>query len=199
MRAAGPSKNEIDCVGGVAKIAIRTSVSTGKFFCSAADCIEYLSEKFGESIEPEYCFKEICSETLSRIRSNARYMNYGKLQNSSKQRVLIFHPNSTTVLTAPYLCVCESCSEEFGSCDLFQEYCLESTILKKNHLRSDANCQVDSDSDDADGEEENVEENDDVDMDFFASGTICCIAADKEDTKTFYFFHVNDVDCTVKF
>ena len=147
-----------------------------------------MSEKFGESVDSKYCFKEISSETLSRIRSNARYMNYGKLQNSSKQRVAIFRPNSTTVLTAPYLCVCESCSEEFGSCDLFQEHCLESTILKKNHLRSDANCQVDSDSDDADGEEENVEENDDVDMDFLQVVRYVVSLLIKKIPKHFTFF-----------
>ena len=37
-----------------------------------------------------------------------------------------------------------------------------------------------------------------IDLDFFASGTICCIAADKESTKSFYFFYVEDVDCTAE-
>ena len=38
----GHGKKEIDCVGGVVKIALRRAVTVGEFFPSAACCIDYL-------------------------------------------------------------------------------------------------------------------------------------------------------------
>ena len=45
---AGHGKNEIDTVGGVAKIALRKSVAKGDFFPLASACVKFLVEKFGE-------------------------------------------------------------------------------------------------------------------------------------------------------
>ena len=34
-----------------------------------------------------------------------------------------------------------------------------------------------------------------IDMDFFAAGSLCVIAADKNDSKPFCLFYVDEVDC----
>ena len=61
----GHGKNETDCVGSVAKIAIRHAVTTGEFFPTSTDCVNFLTKKFESSYNPEYCIKEISPETLS--------------------------------------------------------------------------------------------------------------------------------------
>lgn len=49
-------KNEVDVVGGLAKIAIYTAISQCQSFFSAEDCVSYLSDMFSQE-NPSYQIK----------------------------------------------------------------------------------------------------------------------------------------------
>ena len=76
----GHGKNEVDCCSGVAKIAIRNKVSKGKFFSSAEDCTNFLSNKFANFIDPKYMFKVINSEELIVLRKDDQKFNSNQLK-----------------------------------------------------------------------------------------------------------------------
>ena len=61
---SGHGKGEVDHVGGLAKVAIRREIAAGEMLSTAADMVDCLRRKFGESQSPPYCFKEIHSNDL---------------------------------------------------------------------------------------------------------------------------------------
>ena len=183
----GHGKNEIDCVGEVVKIALRRAVTVGEFFPSAACCIDYLNEKFGESISPRY-IKEIYTEELSKRRASAKYVKYGKVAGSSRFRVMVFTPNED-VKAAPYLCICHKCMNSYGSCQLFTSHPLVNFAINQTFLRSHESLH----------DEINDDDNDlDIDTDYFTEGTICAVPSDKESPDPFYFVKIEG-EAIVKF
>ena len=51
---AGHGKNEVDTVGGGAKIVLRTAITSGRLFYNAEECVEYLIDKFSAQEQPSY-------------------------------------------------------------------------------------------------------------------------------------------------
>ena len=158
-------KIEIDCVGGVVKIALRRGVSMGHFFPSASSCIDYLKEPFDNNFDPRYVIKEIYPEALERMRRCARYTKFGKVPGSSKFRVMVFSPDSDVVKTAPHLCVCDICLEDYGNCSLFASHHIQDFTLNEVQLRSAFNPQ-DSCDNDGDSSEDGDDTNNIMDVAF---------------------------------
>ena len=100
---AGHRKNEVDTVGGVAKIAIRTAISRGQTFFNSQECVGYLSEKFYSSENPSYRLKVIEFNSLEEERTKARYMKYPTIKGSASFQVILFEPNADAMKVAPYL------------------------------------------------------------------------------------------------
>ena len=170
---AGHGKNEVDTVGGTAKIALRTAIWRRITFYNAGEATSYLQDKFANSTDPSYDIKMIQRYNLVEEREKCKYIRYPTVKGSSCFNVLVFHPNSPTVKVAPHLCACEVClGEEYGSCDLFESVSLQTGVLNIISLRSAvlANAPNDDEDDDLDcGRIDSV----------IAAGSICAIAADK--------------------
>ena len=79
---------------------------------------------------------EIEAEELQERRKIARQNKYPTIDGSDSFQVMVFTPNSRTFRAAPYLCMCDACKEEYGSCNLFTSYDLKTYQLKKIFLRS---------------------------------------------------------------
>ena len=119
---AGHGKGEVDHVGGLAKVVIRREVAAGQQLSNAEGMINCLEGKFGESESPIYVFKEIKTEDLQRGRNASLHTDYKGIKGSSFFQVIIFKPNTTTIRAAPRICICSTCKEDYGSCNLFQDY-----------------------------------------------------------------------------
>ena len=63
---AGHGKNEVDAVGGVAKIAICNAIAQGQSFLNADDCVNFLSSKFGKRDAPSYSLHLIETESIEK-------------------------------------------------------------------------------------------------------------------------------------
>ena len=133
----GHGKNEVDCCSGVAKIAIRNEVSKGKPFSSAEDRTNFLSNKFANFIDPKYMFKVINSEELNVSCKADQKIQFKPIKGWSQFRVVIFTPKSSFVKVAPYLCICERCLVQIGSCELYGQHELISNTMKGFSLRSE--------------------------------------------------------------
>ena len=101
------------------KVAIRRHVGTGGIVLNAEDCINFLERKYQSKENPNFVLKLISKESLLSARQGDQFST---TQGSSKFHVMIFSPNSNSFKAAPYLCVCDSCLTDYGSCDLFQTY-----------------------------------------------------------------------------
>lgn len=79
---AGHGKNEVNAVGGVAKIAIPTAISQGQSFFNAADCLSYISGKFNSYEKPLFWIKLIKDETLEKECLDLKYTKYPIMKGS---------------------------------------------------------------------------------------------------------------------
>ena len=118
-------------LGGVVKIALRKAVANGEFFPSASSCVEFLQKRFGDHESPEYNIREIFPEQVQRERKSASRMKYHSIDGSSKFRVMVIEPNSNVAKAAPYICVCETCMLEYGSCSLFKVFLFIPSMFPK--------------------------------------------------------------------
>ena len=87
------------------------------------------------------------------------------LPGSSKFRVMVFSPDSDVVKTAPHLCICDRCLEDYGNCDQPQPSC----------------------DDDGDSSDDDDDANDIIDVDYFVIDKICAVAADKGSIGPIFF------------
>ena len=87
---AGHRKNEVDTVGGVAKIAIRTAILRGETFFNSKECVTYLLDKFYSSENPSYRLKVIELNSLEEECMKARYMKYPTIKDSATFQVILF-------------------------------------------------------------------------------------------------------------
>ena len=185
---AGHGKNEVDSVGGTAKIAIRTAIARKLNFFNAGDCLAYLNNKFANSTEPSYEHKLIPRYTLIEERLRAKYIRYPTVKGSSCFNVLVFKPNSPEIQVAPRLCACDTCLEvEYGSCPLFEPVSLQIGTLNEISLRSGFRKDAPDDNED-DEDEENQNHNLNS---IITGGSICAIAADDRSSDTVWFVYVD--------
>ena len=183
---AGHGKGEVDHVGGLAKCAVRRYVGTGKDVLNAGDCVTFLDGKFGCKTNPTFHIKEINVDELNERRAETRQKKYPTVSGSDSFQVMVFTPHSRTFKAASYLCMCEECKQEYGSCDLFSSYDLKTFELKKIFLRSDV-LPAPTSSDD------NHEEI--FPSDFLLPDTYCAVAPDLESNPTndsVWFIKVKD-------
>ena len=160
---AGHGKGEVDHVGGLAKCAILCYVGTGGQVFKAGDCKEFLLNKFGKKTNPIFFIEELQTDEVAERRVEARQKKYPTIERSDSFQVMVFTPNSTSFRSAPYLCVCGTCMQEYGSCSLFSSYQLKTVELKKICLRT---------VDDSVCDREDLEDGDSVSDDFLLPGTL---------------------------
>ena len=185
---ASHGKNEVDAVGGVAKIAIRSAISRGTSFFNASDCVEYLREKFSFHDDPTYHFKLIESSELNDLRLKAKYIRCPTIKGSSSFQVMIFEANNDIIRVAPYLCSCEQCiSMKYGSCSLFTSHKLEVGALNKVSLRNNYLPHEPQSNDTTDVITEKS---------LICNGTVCAIAADYCSPDTVWFVYIINSDCS---
>ena len=185
----GHGKNEVDTVGGTQKIAIRRAVAHGKFFRSCDSCVSFLQEKFSDSESPIYDIREIFPEEVKTVRKAAAKLKYRTVDGSSKIRVMVVKHGVDEIKVAPYLCVCDTCLTDYGSCDLFYSPRFDTT---ENRARKPVTRQdLDDDIDEDDQDQPTEEDEENFDIEYSTPGTVCAIAADSQDTH-FYLVLIND-------
>ena len=131
---AGHGKGEVDHVGGVAKIAIRREVAAGEMFASAEEMTDHLVIKFADKSDPKYYYKYITEEELGRKRKSCS--SYKTIEGSSKFQVAVFTPNAPNFMAAPWICICDTCSNDYGTCSQFMPYEIIAAINTKVALKS---------------------------------------------------------------
>ena len=187
----GHGKNEIDTVGGTQKIALRRAVAQGKFFSGATSCVEYLNTKFGNSEAPTYNITELFEEQLQHERRAASKYNFPTVPGSSSIRIMIVQPDSDEIKAAPYLCICEKCLVDYGSCNLFSVLQLDCTLKKyrkpctRGDMVESANEDDDDQNDNTDDEESYV-----APSDYDVPDTICAVAPEEGSDDLFYFIYI---------
>ena len=134
---AGHGKGEVGHVGGVAKICIHREIAAGNFFSCANEMVEFLNNKFKDHSSPNYVIKNIDGKQLEDDRSALKLKSFQTIEGSSKFQTMIFNPNSDYLKGAPWMCFCENCQTEYGSCDLFLPYELSIQVINQVFLRSD--------------------------------------------------------------
>ena len=63
---AGHGKGEVDHVGGVAKIGVRTAIASGSVFDNSKEIVSFLNEKFGKKESPRYHIREMTEDHPSK-------------------------------------------------------------------------------------------------------------------------------------
>ena len=132
--------------------------------------VKFLCEVTQDSLNPRYIIKEIEKDSLDYLRGKERYVKYDTISGSSKFRIAVFEPGSSIIKAAPHLCICNKCSDELGSCELFEEYHIVNHNLNKIFVRSCNKTQSQL-------EENDDNDTDDTTDDFIVAGTTCAIAA----------------------
>ena len=61
---------------------------------------------------------------------------YHTLRGPNEFQVTAFYQKTTTVRAAKHLCICDSCSQDNGSCSVFPNYDLVVEYLKNINLQS---------------------------------------------------------------
>ena len=167
---AGHGQGEVDHIGGLAKVAIRRHIGAGGIVLDAKDCLNFLRQKFEDKMNPKFYLKEISTSDLNQARAESCATMYPTIEESTRFQVIIFKPNSTFFKAAPYICVCEECMIDYGSCSLFQT-CLRSELQEPEQATS-------------------VSSNDFNDSDFIVPNTYCAIAAGKSSSETFWLIQI---------
>ena len=171
---AGHGKGEVDHVGGLAKISLRRGIASEVIMRNAEEMVQFLKLKFDAKQNPSYIIKEIQEERLEIERTRRRLKSFKTIDGSSIFQAMCFKANQSSFKASPYLCVCPSCQDDFGSCLNFNTYSLEVHLLKENILRSGDELQVDTDAP----------------KDFFLVDSIVAIAAAETSCDTMWFVKV---------
>ena len=104
------------------------------------DRIEFICGYNKKTSRPEYNIKEIYPEEVKRECNHAlQKYKYYPLDGSTKFRVMVVDPHLEVVKVASHLCICDNCTENYGSCPLFQSLDLRSMMKLQNKqcLRKD--------------------------------------------------------------
>ena len=182
---AGHGKGEVDHVGGLAKIAIRRAVASGKFFCDVSEMTEFLKSQFQHSSSPAYSVKEIEKSYLDKERHLARKRKINPIPGCSKFQVIVFRQGHKSVRASPHLCVCSLCLKEYGSCEQFQTYTLSTSKVNVPTPRS-----AFSTTNAGQSSKVSIAESDEEKPDYLLPDTICAIAAEGKSAETVYFIYI---------
>ena len=125
------SKGEVDCIGGMIKVAARREVTARQSFIQAAALVEFLGQKF-----PNHFFDVISIKELEDRRSEDALLMVKTIDGSSKFQVVVFTPDSKEIKTAPRLYNCDNCPVNYGTCDRFTSHGMSILHLNKVALRS---------------------------------------------------------------
>ena len=136
---AGHGKGEVDHVSGITKYKVRREVAAGSKLQYSEEMVAFLSNKFGNKVNPFYTVKNVEPEQLEISRAGDRLRKYITLKGSSSFQVMDFKPHMK-FRVSPRLCSCDQCCTDYGSCELFSEYDLTVQELNKVCLRSDDWC-----------------------------------------------------------
>ena len=180
---AGHGKGEVDHVGGIAKVKVRREVAAGKKLQFADQMVEHLSKMFEEKTDPSYKFKEIAVDHLEELRSEQRLKVYSTITGSSAFQVIVFKPGQR-MKTAPRICFCEECQEDYGSCSLFTEYDITAKHLQQICLRSSTLERIGVEL------EEDEPVHDEPAADVLLKDVVVALAAEKKARETFYLMKI---------
>ena len=131
----GHGKGEVDHVGGIAKVAARTSIAGGTVFQNSLEIVEFLNEKFGLNEIPRYHIVEMGVNHLTKEREEDHRKDFKTINGSSSFHVAVFTPNCTTFKASPRLCLCDACVVEYSLCELFRSYEIQVQQLNSVNLR----------------------------------------------------------------
>ena len=106
------------------------------------------------------------------------------IDGSSTFRVVVFKPNSKVFWAAPRLCICESCQNDYGTCQLFNEYSLTIMDYQLPFLRSQP------------GESTEPDDKSDESWDFLGNNSIVAIANNSM-VDNLWFVLIIDNNCIV--
>ena len=124
--------------------------------------------KFGDQQHPKYVPKELLEKKHLRMLTV-----FNTIDGSTKFQVIVFKPNSQTILAAECICLCKLCKVAYCSCTLFKEYCLNVKLLKQTSVRSSVK-----------KFEKNTTQSNSSSHGFLLPGSICAIAAEKKPPNT---------------
>ena len=178
----GHGKGEVDHVGGIAKVNARDEMTRGTIFENAAQIVSHLVKHFGNHESPQYDIKEITEMELAEERAARRRKVYKTIDGSSTWQVLVFRPGQSYFLASTRLCICDECSQEYGSCNLFKSFELHCETIREIPLRSD----VTPPQSDELGNEENDG--------FILADSYLALAADSTDVDALWYVKVLEVN-----
>ena len=78
--------------------------------------VEFSNKKSAQKANPVYFIKEIDIKQLEVARADALLYYYGSILGSDSFQVMVFTPNAVTIRAAKYLCICQLCKNDYGSC-----------------------------------------------------------------------------------
>ena len=116
-------KRKVDHVDGTAKVTVQWMAVIGHVFHNVKDVVEFLIDKYAES-STNYGIKEITEKELQLGRKKALLLDVSKVEQSSKLRVVVFRPGQSVFWGATRLSLCEEYKNDYGSCELFDDYTL---------------------------------------------------------------------------
>ena len=97
---------------------------------------------------------------------------------------MVFTPNVPTIIVAKYICMCQLCKNDCGSCQVFKEYTQNVHRTNKINLRSNYDDYDECRSKNTDSEDE------DEFNEFLEPGSICAKAASEHSADTVWFIKI---------
>lgn len=109
----------------VAKFTIGWEKASGVFFADVIEIVLMLERKFGDEQHAKYTIKELLEKDIWEANGLTVF-----------NKVVVFKPNSPTILAAEHMCLSEICKAAHGTCALCKKDCLNGKLLKQTSLRS---------------------------------------------------------------
>lgn len=114
---AGPGKNEVDHVGGIAKISVYQEIAAVTFFSDFNEKVDFLGEVPGQ------------------YPSTVRLRTFKSIEGSSKPQITSFNPNSKIIKALSKQLPCNL----FGSYEMVVQDCNQ--VLQRSGIRSKCSTQ----------------------------------------------------------
>ena len=145
-----------------------------------------LTKKFGNKERTKYHIVEINTEDLEAERKSRQRKKFERVKGSSVLQVIIFKPGQPYFKATTRLCICDQCSIEYGSCEIFSEYILDVSTYLVIPLRS-KDAAESADEDESTVGEENVDE-------FITPGSFVAIVPNNDSIDSVRFMFVKEVN-----
>ena len=112
-------------------------IASGNPLQDDTDIIEILKTKFCDKKNSSYNVKEIDESKVEALWAKMRLKKISSTDSSASFQMLCFKPNCEVFSAAPYLCTCDECLlVDYGSCDLFSNYKIDTHQLREVSLWS---------------------------------------------------------------